>query len=349
MSAPASPLRLSVVFVARHSLLYIQKTLECLLAQTAASRIELILSADSPDLLREAEDFLAPHACFEKSCFLLHRTRDLAQARALSVAEATGDAVAFSEDHSFPEPNWAEELLEAFYSSEEIQAAAPAMLNPNPETAVSRVQFLLFFGCSKNDSSSHVRFEIADGLPWHNTAYRRNALAEAIHDENSFLIEGFLQREIRTNRSQARFVRCPHTCVTHVNMSRFCPAIKHAFLGGRIFGSERAKQLGWGPAAKVLRFVVFPLVPLMVIHRSASLLRDESSLANTVSNLCTAYTLKLVHAFGESFGTCFGLGSAAGAYADLECARMRFVRPAERSNLLSMQDPSASPRNGKGR
>ena len=132
MSTPIPPFRLSVVFVARRSLSNIQRALESLLSQTAAPRIELILSADSPELLREAEDFLVPGARFAQSRFLLHQTQDLPSARALSVAEATGDFVAFTEDHCFPEPNWAEELLAAFESSENIQAAAPAMLNPNP-------------------------------------------------------------------------------------------------------------------------------------------------------------------------------------------------------------------------
>lgn len=347
MSAPNTPLRLSVVFVARHSLSGIQKILECLLAQTSAARIELIFSSDSPELLREAEDFLALRARFAQSRFLLHQTQDMSRARALSVAEATGDAVAFNEDHCFPEPNWAEELLAAFESSEDIQAAAPVMLNPNPETAVSRVQFLMFFGRHKKGSSSQPRFENAGSLPTHNTAYRRDALAEALR-EGSLLVEVFLQEKICTNRPQARLVRCTHTSLGHVNMSRLCPAMKQAFLGGRIFGSERAKQTGWGLATRVLRFLVFPLVPLMVIQRSVPLLRDKTSLVKTVANVWTAGALQFVHAFGESVGTCFGLGRAADAYADLECDRRRFVRPTERPILLSMQDTFGSPRKEHG-
>ena len=347
MSTTPHPLRLSVVFVARHRLSNIQRTLECLLAQTVASRIEFILSADSPELLREAEDFLALRARFENSRFLLHRTQDMARARALSAEEATGDIVAFNEDHCFPEPNWAEELLTAFESSEDIQAAAPVMLNPNPETAVSRVQFLMFFGRHEKGSSSQPRFENAGSLPTHNTAYRRDALVEVLR-EGTLLAEGFLQENIHANRPTNRFVLCTHTFVSHVNMSRFGPAIKQAFLGGKIFGSTRAKRMGWGPAAKAWRFVVFPLVPLMVVQRSASLLRDKASLTRTFSNFWTASILQFVHVFGESIGACFGLGRAAGAYADTECDRRRFIRAAERLILLSMQDTTGSPRNDNG-
>lgn len=346
MNSSSAPLRLTVVFVARHSLSSIQKILECLIAQTAAHRIEFLLSGDSPDLLRQAGDFLEPRACFARCRFLLHQTQNLAEARALCVAEATGDIVAFSEDHCFPEPNWAEELLAAFESSPHIHAAAPVMINPNPDSAVSRVQFLLFFGRHRKDSSSSPRFENADRLPTHNTAYRRDALVEVLHGV-SFLAEWFLQEKIRANCPQAGFVRCTQSILEHVNMSRLCPAVRQAFLGGRIFGSERARKMGWRPVSKAVRFVLFPFVPLIVIQRSASLLRDKASLAKSVSNYSTAWTLQLVHAFGESIGACFGLGRAADAYGDTECDRARFVRPAERPSLLSLQVSSGSPRSEK--
>lgn len=333
MSAPTPPLRLSVVFVARRSLSNIQRALESLLSQTAAPRIELILSADSPDLLREAEDFLVPRAGFVQSRFLLHQTQNLSRARTLSVAEATGDVVAFSEDHCFPDPHWAEELLAAFESSGNIQAAAPSMLNPNPETAISRVQFLLFFGHHKKDASARPRFENARSLPTHNTAYRRDALAETLR-KASLLAEVFLLEKICDTRPQARLVQCTHTSLEHVNMSRLCPALKQAFLGGRIFGSERARQRRWGLATRALRFLLFPLVPLIVTRRSAALLRDKDSAAKTFLNFSTAWTLQLIHAFGESVGAYFGMGRAAELYGDTECDRRRFVRPAER-HLLS--------------
>lgn len=338
MSAPTPPLRLSAVFVARRSLSNIQRTLESLLSQTAAPRIELILSADSPELLREAGEFLVPHARFAHSRFLLHQTQDLSRACTLAVAETTGDVVAFNEDHGFPEPNWAEELLAAFESSGNIQAAAPSMLNHNPETAVSRAQFLLFFGRHKQDSSARPRFDHARSLPTHNTAYRRDALTEALR-EDSFLAEVFLQEKIGNNRPQSRLVRCTHTSLRHVNMSRLCPAIKHAFWGGRIFGSERAKQMGWGLATRMLRFVAFPLVPLIVIRRSASLLRDKASPAKTVANFSTALVLIFVHALGESIGACFGVGRAAEEYADTECDLRRFVRPTEQHLLSGRMTP----------
>jgi hypothetical protein len=246
-----------VIFVARHSLSSIQKILECLLAQTAAHRIEFLLSCDSPELLRQAGDFLEARSCFARCRFLLHQTQNLAEARALSVVEATGDAVAFTEDHCFPEPNWAEELLTAFESSLHIHAAAPVMINPNPDSAVSRVQFLLFFGRHRKDSSSRSRFENADRLPTHNTAYRREALVEVLH-EVSFLAEGFLQEKIRADRP----LRALHTDdLGTCQHEQALPGRSAGFLGRKDFWRRAGQTNGMAVGVEGGAFLAVPVCP----------------------------------------------------------------------------------------
>lgn len=332
--------RLSVVFVVRGHLANIQRTLECLLAQTAAAQIDFILSSDSPPLLREAESFLAPRARFARSRFLLHQT-SINRARRLSAAVATGDVVAFNEDHCFPESNWAEELLVAFESSENIHAAAPVMLNPHPESVVSRAQFLLFHGLHGMHGSgpNPLRFEHAATLPWHNTAYRRSVLPEASDDEDLFQTESFLQDNIRAARPNARFVRCTQTSLTHVNMTRLAPALGHAFHAGRMYGSHRARRQGWGVPRKLFHFGIFPAIALLKLVRWASVLSDRNSLPQTLSTFSTASLLAVAHALGESVGACLGAGRSLSALAEFEFDRCRFLRPAEWHLLLADENP----------
>ena len=320
----------------------IQKSLECLLSQTAASRIDFILSADSPALLQEAERFLSPQARFAKSRFLLHRTPYLTRARVQSAAEATGDVVAFMEDHSFPEPNWAEEIIAAFESSEHIEAAAPVMVNPHPDSAVSRAQFLLFHGLHGMPERGRDpgRFEDTGALPWHNTAYRRHALIEAIGgDEDLFQTEGLLQERIRSSRSKVRFVICTRTTLEHVNMSRMAPALGHAFHGGRIYGSNVARQRQWGVAHKVVHFASFPALAVLKIVRWAPILNDRSSLQKTLSTFSVAGVVALAHAWGESMGACLGQGESLNAIMEFEYDRSRFLCPAERHLLMADAAP----------
>lgn len=54
----APPSRMAVVFVVRGGFSNVQKTLDCLLAQTAANRIDLMLTTDSPALLQEIERYV---------------------------------------------------------------------------------------------------------------------------------------------------------------------------------------------------------------------------------------------------------------------------------------------------
>jgi hypothetical protein len=334
MSAQTAPSRLSVIFVARHNLPCILKILDCLLAQTAAAHIELILSTDSPELLRDAEEFLMPRARFWKTRLLLQRTEDLAKARAQSVIESTGDAVAIIEDHSFPEPNFAEELLAAFESSLSVQAAAPHLINPNPATAVSRAQFLNFHG-KRVGAKNRPRFEEVPSLPWHNTAYRRSALAGFVHDEDFLQVEGFVQQDILANIPNARFVCCTRTALRHVNMSRLGPALLHAFAGGRVFAGKRAARLGWGPIQKAARSVLFPAVALLKLKRRASMVHDANCPAKTLSTSTALLLLAFSHAMGEAVSTLFGLGRSTRDYSRFEYNRTRFLRPGERHILLA--------------
>ena len=149
---------LSVVFAARGGLDNCRKTIESLLAQTIAPHIELIVTSDNADLVREIEEFVLSSGCFSRCQFLLQAGEDLASDRRIAATQAIAAVVAFAEDHSFPERNWAEELVAAFASSEHILAAAPLLLNPNPASAVKpladRTVPALPRGCG-SQSASH--------------------------------------------------------------------------------------------------------------------------------------------------------------------------------------------------
>ena len=68
----APPSRMAVVFVVRGGFSNVQKTLDCLLAQTAANRIDLMLTTDSPALLQEIERYVLSRGTLVNPRFLLH-------------------------------------------------------------------------------------------------------------------------------------------------------------------------------------------------------------------------------------------------------------------------------------
>ena len=327
---------LSVVFSARGGLENNRKTTESLLAQTIAPRLELIVTSDNAELLSEIQDVVSSSGCFPRCEFLLQTGKDFAIDRSIAATKATAAVVAFAEDHCFPERNWAEELIAAFASSTNVLAAAPLLLNPNPESAVSRGQFLLNHGVPDRGIGSE-RFEDCNGLPWHGTAYRTDIFKAETRDGGVELLraEAFLQERIRLAHPAARFVRCRRTCAHHVNMSRLYPALLLAFHGGRIFAAVRAKQRGWGFLLRIARSLLFPVVAVLKLLRTAHVLRDRSSWLRTLSNFSVASLLAFVHAMGEAVGTCFGIGRSERAYATLEFNRSQYLRPGDRHLLLS--------------
>jgi hypothetical protein len=327
---------LSVVFAVRGGFANARKAVECLLAQTIAPRIELIVVSNDPEILRAIESFLPAGGCFSRSEFVLHAGRDLASDRIRGAREAVGGLIAFTEDHSFPAAHWAEEIVAAFGSSKHVLAAAPLLRNPNPATAIGSAHFLLNHGVNEGGRSAG-RFEDCEHLPWHGTVYRRDVFLSAIGGGHVELLqaESFLQETVRRSHPAARFVRCPRTWMNHVNMSRLRPALLLAFHGGRIFGAVRADMRHWGYGIRIARSALFPLVAVLAIWRKAALLRDRSSLLRTCGRMTVAVPLAFFHALGEAVGTCFGMGESDRAFADFEYDRSRFVVPAERHILFS--------------
>ncbi|MFM8890180.1 MAG: hypothetical protein ACKOTB_00925 [Planctomycetia bacterium] len=328
------PSRLAVIFCVSGSLANIQKTLDCLQTQSAADRIDLLLTADSPALLEEAEASVRARGVLIEPRFLLHRATELAAARLMAAKEATAEIMTIAEDHSFPDANFAEELLAVFASCSTILAAGPDIHNPNPGSAVSRAQFLLTHGMLE-PLPSVQRTQDVERLPWHNTTYRREAFLAAAHDVGFMQVESLLQEEIRRLFPRARFVHCHRTALRHVNMSRLVPAVDHAFHGGRIFGAEWATYHRWSSGSRLLHALAFPLVAVLRIVRCMPLLVDRRSIGRSLATSAAACLLAFVHAMGEAVGALWGKGMSPIEYTRYECDRGGFLTAGERHLLVS--------------
>ena len=238
--------------------------------------------------------------------------------------------VVFCEDHSFPEPNWAAELIGAFEADARVAAVAPAMFNPNPVHPVSRAQFAAFFaraGRDRWEPGNHVM----EGLPWHNSAYRADVL-RAMGDElgNELVVEGFLQERIKRMRPASRFMLAAGTSTHHVNVSALGPACRHAFVGGRIFAAERGRRHGWSWLKRIAHATGSPLVPIVRLARDRKLLNATvRSPLDGASLYLHAYAMLVCHAAGEATGLLFGARDQVPVYSNFECRRARFVRAAD--------------------
>ena len=86
--------------------------------------------------------------------------------------EASAPIVVFTEDHCFPEPEWAAALLARH--AEPWAAVGPVLRNANPETTVSWADLLIAYGPWLAPGVAGPK----DHLPGHNSSYKTSVLRE---------------------------------------------------------------------------------------------------------------------------------------------------------------------------
>lgn len=159
---------LSVILITPDRYERIRKTVAHLRAQTIKQRLELIIVAPSVEALqaegRELEEFC------RFRIVALGEVRSLPHAMAAGARAASAPVIAFGEDHAFPDPGWAEALLEAHQGP--WAAVGPVVCNANPVNWVSWADFLVSYGRWLDPTPAGE----VDFLPSHNCSYKRAIL-----------------------------------------------------------------------------------------------------------------------------------------------------------------------------
>lgn len=166
MPSPA----LSVILATPGDFGALRRTLSHLAAQTARDALELVIVATRRDALRPDTEVLAVfprHSLVEIGEFV-----SLGAANAAGVRAAMAPLVVLAEDHCFPDPEWAEQLIRAHEGP--WAAVGPAVRNANPATAVSWADLFVGYG----PWLEPVERRDVPFLPGHNSSYKRALLLE---------------------------------------------------------------------------------------------------------------------------------------------------------------------------
>jgi hypothetical protein len=307
---------LSVVLVTPHRYDTLRKTMRCLRAQTVASQIEVVIVA--PQRASFGYDPNEQNGFYRVQVIETGQSVHLGQAKAIGVRHATAPIVAFAEDHCYPAPRWAAELLKAH--QEPWTAVSPAIGNANPESLFSWANLLIAYGHWLEPATSRP----VDDVPAHNSSYKRDALLAFGEElDHSFLgREGSLHQRLK--KDGHRFYLEANAQAYHLNPTHPLAWLALRFNAGRLYAATRAESNGWTLPRKLMYIAGAPLIPVMRLRQLIPQLRRTGRDRELLPKLLPILVLLLViHSLGEMAGYALDEGTTRNTLANFEFDRVR--------------------------
>ena len=311
---------MSVVIVTPDHYNIICRTIGYLRAQTVRERLEVVIVAPSADTLEvneaELKDF------FQFRVVEVGKIRSVAQANAAGIRQASAPVVAFVEEHSYPDPGWAEALIEAHRQPR--AAVGPVVRNANPGSLVSWADFLIAYGPWMDPSPTGV----VDFLPGHNSSYKRAILLNYGTELEAMLeSESVLHWDLQAKGYQLYLE--PAAKISHLNFGLLSSWIPAQFYNGRLFAVTRARR--WSPLRRLLYTGGVPLIPLVRFRRILQQLCRSDQRRNLPPRVLPTVILGLVvSAVGEMMGYALGAGDAKQRLSNFEFHRYQHLAERDR-------------------
>jgi predicted dehydrogenase len=321
-AVPGDGPAMSVVVVATDGFASVRRTVRHLRDQTVRGQLELVLVGTSAEALSAHEpDELAGFHGVQK--IAIGPIANIDKACAPGVRQARAPVVALVEDHAYPEPDWAEMLIEAHRGP--WTAVGSLMLNANPGSALSWTNLFMGYGWwTEPLQSGETRL-----VPMHNLSIKRAAL-KGFEDR----LEDFLGRDGRLlqallDRGHRFFVET-RARIHHANPSLLGSTVRLRFNAGRLNGATMAERGGWSRARRLIYAAGSPLIPLVRTRH----LRGRVGRSGLGVKAYSALALGLaLDGAGYFLGFTFGAGRTSRTLADFEFDRLRHVSAADRELL----------------
>lgn len=276
-------------------------TIECLRRQTVKDRLEVLLVTSDPDAV--ALDEATANDFCRVRVIDTGQIDSRAQAIAEGVRQASAPLVGFVGNHSYPNADWAEKLLERHEAG--WAGVGPAELNANPDSMVGWAHFFMGHG----RWIFPVEAGVIDVLPATSSVYRRELLLE-YGSELATMLErdGALHGDLKA-KGHELFLE-PGAKVLHFNASRVSSFLRFRFWVGRTYGASRASRERWSPLRRALYVLGSPLIPLIHLRLMWPWIRRCDREYRLLPRVLPALKAGLVaHAAGEVAGYVGGIGN----------------------------------------
>ncbi|MHA1485231.1 MAG: hypothetical protein ACTSPR_07940 [Candidatus Thorarchaeota archaeon] len=296
----------------------VRHTMSHLQAQTAVEQIEIIFVTPSYRELGLEESEVK---CFHSWHVVeVGSVTSIARGYVAGIHHAHAPIVALTEDHSFPDANWAEVMIAAHQQS--WAAVGPTMRNGNPGTMLSWADFYQAYGeWAHPISSGSVRH-----LPGHNSSYKRPILlAYGNQLEVLMRAEGILHRHLRAQGYE--LLREPRTCTSHLNFTSWSSWIPAQYHTGRQFASTWVHSRSW--LWRLLFTVASPLIPWVRLYLIQKCVRRGRSRNFLIRLLPVLFVGLLANGFGQMVGYATGAGDSTEKVAEYEFHRVKHIEPTD--------------------
>lgn len=306
---------MSVVIVTPDGYATIRKTMQHLRAQAVRDRLEIVIVALSRERLALDERDLQEFCQFR--VVEVGEITSIARAYAAGIRKASAPVVVMAEDHSFPEPGWAEALIERH--RQPWAAVGPVVRNANPDGLISWADFLLGYGAWLDPTPGG---EI-EHLPGHNSSYKRAILLTYDGELEAMLDAEFMLHEALRAKGHRLYLE-PAAKTAHTNFGRLLPWIRYLVPAGRVFAAARARP--WSPLRRLVYAGGSPLIPFVRLWRIRADIRRPGRPAHLWPRVAPALMLALaLDSVGQLLGYVAGAGNAARNLYPFEFHRDRYV------------------------
>jgi hypothetical protein len=308
--------RMSIV-LATDSFATIKPVIRCLRKQTRPQDLEVVLVTPDPEAMREA---LQNEDCFAAISVVENAVVDLAVARAAGVRGSSAPIVFIGETHSFPAPDMAELILEAFEGAE-WACVVPSVYNANPRGMFSWSGCILDYG----RWAAGMPAGQIESAPVYNAAFRREVLL-ALGDRLSSALGQSDELGLAFAGNGQRVLFEPRARIGHANMTRLRDWLWNRFLGGNLIATNRSRR--WSATKRLVYIAGSFLIPVVLLQRLLPGIRRTRQSQQLPPGTLLAIVLGLVlRAAGEALGYAGLLGdySARGMHSR-ELHKLKYAR-----------------------
>jgi hypothetical protein len=241
---------------------------------------------------------------------------------------ARAPLIVCAEEHSFPEPGWAEALIAAH--SGPWAAVGAELENANPGSATSWSHLFSDFG----PAVSRARAGPSPELPGHHTAYKRSALERYGPRLDAMLEQEWVLHDDLRAHGERLYLE-PRARASHLNVSRLGANLLSEWDAGREFAACRARLRSWSLAHRLLYTASTPLLVVVRIARTLGHVR-RAGRAALLPRLLPVIALSLsVNCVGQALGYVLGPGRSSRRRLTIELERHRYLNRADRATLTA--------------